>query len=114
MLDRSSAWRSQKFGYLHLPLFVLLAMLLLLDVVTTTGILLLGGMELNPLMASIVPSVPLHIGVKALFFAGMFLWVKWWDVRVRHAGVMALTTLCTWFVFVVVHNVGSLVPHLSG
>ncbi|MDD2473512.1 MAG: DUF5658 family protein [Methanoculleus sp.] len=114
MLDEGSAWRNRRFRSLHLPLFVILAVLLLLDVVTTTGILLLGGMELNPLMAGIVPSVPLHIGVKALFFAGMFLWVKWWDVRVCHAGVTALAVLCTWFTFVVVHNVGSLIPHLSG
>lgn len=114
MLDGGSAWRKQGFRYLHLPLFMILAMLLLLDVVTTTGILLLGGVELNPLMASIVPSVPLHIGVKVLFFAGMFLWVKWWDTRICHAGVTALTVLCTWFTFVVVHNVGSLIPHLAG
>jgi len=90
-------------------LFTLFSMLLLLDVVTTTRILLIGGVELNPLMAGVVSSVPLHIGVKALFFAAMVLWARWWDVRIRHGGVTVLTVLCTWFTFVVVHNIGSLV-----
>jgi hypothetical protein len=98
---------------LYLYLFVFFAMLLFLDVVTTTRILFLGGVELNPLMESIVSSVPLHIGVKSLFFAGMVLWVKWWDVRIHRAGVMVLTVLCTWFTFVVVHNIGFLCPCLS-
>ena len=101
-------------NHLYLHLFVLFAVLLLLDVVTTTWILLTGGMELNPLLVGVVSSVPLHTGVKALFFAVMVLWAQWWDVRIRHAGVMVLTVLCTWFTFVVVHNISSLVPHLSG
>lgn len=89
-------------------LFTLFAMLLLLDVVTTTRILLIGGVEFNPLMAGVVSSVPLHIGVKALFFAAMALWARWWDVRIRQGGITVLTVLCTWFTFVVVHNIGSL------
>jgi hypothetical protein len=97
-----------------LYLFVLFAVLLLLDVVTTTRILLMGGLELNPLMVGVVSSVPLHIGVKALFLAVMVMWARWWDVRIRHAGVMVLTVLCAWFTFVAVHNISSLVPHLSG
>ncbi|WP_067050649.1 DUF5658 family protein [Methanofollis ethanolicus] len=99
---------------LYLYLFVLFAVLLLLDVVTTTRILLMGGMELNPLMGSVVYSVPLHIGVKALFFGAMVLWARWWDVRILHARIMVLMLLCAWFTFVVVHNLGSLVPHLPG
>ncbi|GLI45989.1 MAG: hypothetical protein GX965_04535 [Methanoculleus bourgensis] len=100
--------------HLTLYLFVLFAMLLVLDVVTTTRILLLGGVELNPLMRGVVSSVPLHTGVKAIFFAVMVLWAQWWDVRIRNAGIMVLTVLCTWFTFVVVHNISSLVPHLPG
>jgi hypothetical protein len=44
------------------------------DVISTTLILSLGGMELNPIMAYIVESPFLHLGLK-IAVAGVFIWM---------------------------------------
>jgi hypothetical protein len=49
-----------------MELLLILSILFLLDVMTTQIILIMGGVELNPLMAGIVAHPALHLGIKML------------------------------------------------
>jgi NADH:ubiquinone oxidoreductase subunit H len=91
-------------------LFSLLALLLVLDIVTTNEILTLGGVEYNPVMSIVVGSPFVHVVVKGIFLACMFCWAKWWNGRFPHAGVYILSVLCGWFLIVVGHNLSALAP----
>lgn len=89
---------------------LLLGVLLALDIVTTTWILMLGGVEYNPFMAGVAASPAMHAGIKVLFALVILIWTRLWSFRVANADRYILSALCAWFFIVVAYNCSSLIP----
>jgi hypothetical protein len=85
-------------------LCVLLGGLMCFDVISTTLILSLGGVELNPIMAFVVGNPLLHLGLK-IFVAGVFVWIAAiGQKKVKGAGYALLCAPVLFYVVVAVNN----------
>ncbi|MDO9540216.1 MAG: DUF5658 family protein [Methanocalculus sp.] len=105
-------WISRLTGKFILPdyrvLILALASLFLLDVITTELILILGGVELNPVMAGIVASPILHLALKAAVFLFVITTTGYAERRVPASGVVALAAVVLWYGVVIGNNLGVL------
>ena len=75
-----------------------------LNVLTTTLILSHGGFEMNPVIVPIVINPLLHILLKwfvVAFIAGVAAVA---DRMITRAGILIISVIITWYVYVVTHN----------
>jgi len=86
-------------------LAIILGGLLFLDILTTTAILNLGGVELNPVMQFVVENPYLHLIVKFIFAGFMIVMVSRAEEIKEHSGALLLIAVCSLFLVVVVHNI---------
>jgi hypothetical protein len=93
-------------------LVLILGSLFLLDIVTTEVILVLGGVELNPLMITVVAHPVLHLALKAAILLAIFSISLVAEKRVRGSGVFFYCTLITMYIFVVVNNMFVIIPQV--
>jgi hypothetical protein len=95
----------------HIAVFTsVVAMLFLLDIVTTQEILNLGGVELNPLMLGIVGSPLVHVLVKFGFLLAVIPVTLVAESRVRGSGIYFYAALITMYTIVLVNNTLVLLP----
>lgn len=87
-----------------------LAILFLLDIVTTQVILWMGGIELNPFMAGIVAILPLHLAVKALLLLLILGVSLVAEQRVQGSGTIFCAVLIALYGSVVLNNLLVLLP----
>jgi hypothetical protein len=103
------------------PLFIMLACLQELDILSTHYIInTLGGCELNPAMMAVVECTWLLIAVKIgylLLIAAVVLGIEMFITRSREqgihtlppwTGVAVLATACLWYAIVVTHNTAAI------
>lgn len=92
----------------HIFLGILAAVfggLLFLDVILTTTILNLGGIELNPIMRFVVEYPFIHLIVKFIF-AGFVIWmVSRAEQMKEYSGALFLIAVCSLFLIVFIHNI---------
>ena len=99
------------------PLLILiftgvLAFLFVLDITTTQAILVMGGEELNPLMAGVVAFPLLHVFLK-FGILGMVVPVALTaESRVEGAGVALYAILIVMYTLVTLNNITVLIPHI--
>ena len=93
---------------------IILAALFLLDIITTQFILLLGGMELNPLMAGVVTSPLVHLAVKAGMLLLIVIVSLIAEKNMRGSGTGLYIVLIPFYILIVVNNAFVLVPFLAG
>lgn len=91
---------------------LMLAGLFLLDIGTTQFILLLGGMELNPLMTGVVTIPALHLAVKSTILLAVVLVAVQAERYVRGSSAYFYTVLITLYIFIVVNNLFVILPRL--
>ncbi|MDD3622144.1 MAG: DUF5658 family protein [Methanofollis sp.] len=77
------------------------------DICSTNMVLMLGGQELNPLMAPIV-GTDLHVIVKVAAWAFFMAGAIYLERLKTNAGVAYLMGVGLYFMFVVLHNCWSL------
>lgn len=93
---------------------LILAVLFLLDIVTTQVILRLGGSELNPAMAGIVASPLVHLAIKAGTLLLIIIVSLIAEREVRGSAVIFYSVLITLYIFIIVNNAFVLIPHVVG
>lgn len=98
---------------LGLELIALFGAFLALDIITTQQILQMGGAELNATMVTVVADPFLHGLVKSLFFVGILTWASWCEDQIPKAGMVILSAVSGWFLYVVAFNLHSLVAPLG-
>lgn len=89
---------------MSIGLIVLFLLLHLLDVITTTMVLSVGGQELNPIARYCMSKFdPPWVGLVLLKLASLVLYASlYWSTPATQSGVLVM--LCVIYVFVVVHN----------
>jgi hypothetical protein len=95
-----------------LEFVLILASLFLLDIVTTEIILLMGGVELNPFMITVVAHPLVHLALKAAILAAIVIVALVAERQVRGSGVFFYCMLITMYIFVVVNNVFVILPQI--
>jgi hypothetical protein len=90
----------------HRLLAMALAILFLLDCITTELILIRGGVELNPVMEGIVASPILHLAIKAAVFLIVIITTSYARRRVPVSGILALAVIILWYGVVIGNNLG--------
>jgi hypothetical protein len=93
-------------------LLLVLGSLFLLDIATTQVILLMGGVELNPLMEGIVANPVVHLLLKAGILLVIFIVSLIAEQRVRGSGSFFYCVLITLYFFVVLNNLFVLLPRI--
>jgi len=93
----------------HRIFALVLAILFLLDCITTELVLIGGGMELNPVMVGIVASPALHLAVKGAVFLFILGATGYAGRQVQSSGVVALSAIIIWYGMVVGNNLGILI-----
>lgn len=91
---------------------LIIAALFFLDIVTTQFILLLGGVELNPVMAGVVLNPLLHLAIKAGTLLLIILVSIIAEIKVRRSSVAFYSAIITLYIFVLVNNSFVLIPHI--
>lgn len=91
---------------------LIIAVLFFLDIVTTQFILLLGGVELNPVMAGVVLNPLLHLAIKAGTLLLIILVSIIAETKVRRSSVAFYSAIITLYIFVLVNNSFVLIPHI--
>jgi len=87
----------------------ILGLMLAMDVLTTNFLLIHGGTEVNPFMAGIVRNPLLHLTVKTLLLALVFLTARRCEARLSGSGVTLALVLLGLYSIVVGNNLGVLV-----
>jgi len=87
----------------------ILGLMLAMDVLTTNFLLIHGGTEVNPFMAGIVRNPLLHLTVKTLLLALVFLTARRCEARLAGSGVTLSLVLLGLYSIVVGNNLGVLV-----
>ena len=99
---------------LHVILFSsILALLFLLDILTTQIILGMGGVELNPLMTGIVTTPLLHVLLKCGILMMVIPVALIAEARVRRSGVMLYAVLIAMYTVININNLAVLLPHMT-
>lgn len=99
--------------YLRIAVFLpILASLFLLDIATTEIILMMGGVELNPIMAGIVVSPMAHILLKTAIFLIIFIVSLIAEHRVEGSGIPFYGILIVLYIVVVAHNIAVILPRV--
>ena len=97
----------------HLVEFALiLAGLFMMDIVTTHIILQMGGVELNPVMTSVVPNPIIHLFIKMAIFLMIVLVSLVAEKYVRDSGVFFYCILITLYLLVITNNVFVILPKI--
>jgi len=90
----------------------ILGIMLAMDVLTTNLLLMHGGTETNPFMAGIVRNPLLHLTVKTLLLALVFLTARRCEARLDGSGVTLSLVLVGLYSIVVGNNLGVLLSGL--
>jgi hypothetical protein len=98
-------------GWLILFSFVL-ALLFMLDILSTQLILGMGGVELNPVMAGIVNTPLLHVLIKCGILLMVIPVALIAEARVRGSGVALYAALIAMYTLVIINNAAVLLPHI--
>ena len=93
---------------------LILAALFLLDIITTQIILWLGGFEMNPAMAGIVTSPPMHLAIKAATLLLIILVSLFAETKVKGSSIAFYSVIIILYMFVIVNNTFALIPHIIG
>ena len=91
-------------------LLAVLGLLFLLDIFTTHLILYMGGVELNPLMRSIVADPVLHAGMKSFILLLVLVVSLAAEQRVKGSSLVFYGTIILIYGIVVFNNVLVLLP----
>ena len=94
-------------------LLAVLGALFLLDITTTHIILLMGGVELNPLMVGIVANPVLHAGLKGAILLFIFSASVIAELHVRGSSVFFYGIIILLYLVVVLNNVLVILPRFS-
>ena len=92
----------------------ILAVLFLLDIITTQVILWLGGIEMNPAMSGFVQDPLLHLAVKAATLLLIILVSLFAETKVKGSSIGFYCVIIVLYIFVLVNNVFVLIPHTAG
>lgn len=103
-LDRAYRIFFVDIGYPFFLGMILLSVLFSLDIITTTIILKLGGVELNSVMTPIVSSMPLHALLKWAVVVFIVTIARWCDEKVKNCGLLMLTIVIIWYGIVIWNN----------
>jgi hypothetical protein len=98
-------------GWLILFSFVL-AVLFMMDILSTQIILGMGGVELNPVMAGIVNTPLLHVLIKCGILMMVIPVALIAEARVRGSGVALYAALIAMYTLVIINNAAVLLPHI--
>ena len=98
-------------GWLILFSFVL-AVLFMMDILSTQLILGMGGVELNPVMAGIVTIPLLHVLLKCGILMMVIPVALVAEARVRGSGVVLYAALIAMYTLVIINNTAVLLPHI--
>ena len=93
---------------------LILAILFLLDIITTHFILRLGGIELNPVMAGIVTSPPVHLALKAGTLLIILIIALIAETKVKSSSTVFYCIVITLYILVILNNAFVLIPHVAG
>jgi hypothetical protein len=98
-------------GWLILFSFVL-AILFMIDILSTQIILSMGGVELNPVMAGIVATPLLHLLLKCGILLMVIPVALTAEARVKGSGVALYVALIVIYTAVIINNAAVLLPHI--
>lgn len=104
LADRVNRALFVDIGYPFFLGMVFLSVLFSLDVITTSIILKLGGVELNGAMAPVVTSMPLHALLKWAVIIFIVAVARWCDGKVRNAGLLMVAIVIIWYGIVIFNN----------
>jgi hypothetical protein len=104
LVDRVNRALFVDLGYPFFLGMVFLSVLFSLDVITTSIILKLGGVELNGVMAPVVTSMPLHALLKWAVIVFIIAIARWCDDKVRNAGLLMVAIVIVWYGIVIMNN----------
>jgi len=93
-----------------LELVLILASLFLLDIVTTELIIMMGGVELNPFMVSVVANPAVHVAIKAALLLAIVIVSLVAEKQMMGSGVIFYCMLITMYIFVIVNNMFVILP----
>ncbi|MDD1701669.1 MAG: DUF5658 family protein [Methanoregula sp.] len=104
---------SDGFSLWHIALFTsVIAMLFLLDILTTQEILNLGGVELNPAMVGIVGLPLMHVLIKFGFLLAVIPVTLVAESKVKGSGFYFYAALIALYTVVLINNALVLLPML--
>ena len=98
-------------GRFFLFAFVL-AVLFMIDILSTQIILGMGGVELNPVMAGIVNAPLLHVILKCGILMLVIPVALIAEARVRGSGMALYAALIAMYTVVIINNAAVLLPHI--
>jgi hypothetical protein len=84
---------------------LIIYILCLLDILTTTLAISLGGYEMNPVMGPVAGIPVLHLLVKWIALLLILVIASWCEKQVARSGYLILATVIGWYLFVIAHNV---------
>ena len=87
----------------------ILAVLLLLDILTTGIILRGGGFEYNPFMAGIVQHPLVHAGIKMLLLVLVLLTARYSEANLKGSGTLLFAAVIGLYLLCDVNNLESIV-----
>ena len=89
-----------------------LAVLFMIDILSTQIILSMGGVELNPVMAGIVATPLLHLILKCGILLMVIPVALIAEARVKGSGVALYVALIVMYTVVIINNAAVLLPHI--
>jgi hypothetical protein len=90
-----------------------LAVLFMIDILSTQIILSMGGVELNPVMAGIVATPLLHLILKCGILLMVIPVALIAEARVKGSGVALYVALIVMYTVVIINNAAVLLPHIA-
>jgi len=108
---QSGGTESAVSGWLILFSFVL-AVLFMIDILSTQIILGMGGVELNPVMAGIVNTPLLHVLLKCGILMLVIPVALIAEARVRGSGIALYAALIAMYTVVIINNAAVILPHI--
>ncbi|MFA5237176.1 MAG: DUF5658 family protein [Methanoregula sp.] len=103
--DREVSWWIILFS-------IVLAVLFMIDILSTQVILGMGGVELNPVMVGIVTTPLLHVLLKSGILMVVIPVALIAEARVRGSGVALYVILIAMYTTVIINNAVVLIPHI--
>ncbi len=101
-------------NFLEFSAIVILGVLLLLDVLTTSLVLKVGGYETNVLMEGIVTVPMVHLLFKWLFLVLVVIAARFADHTVKGTGIYIMAVIIGWYSLVIANNTLVFLKLLAG
>jgi len=93
---------------------LILAILFLLDIISTQIILMQGGVEFNPVMIAVVANPPVHYAIKGVTLLLISIVALIAEKKVRGSAIPFYCMIVLMYLAVFVHNSFALIPLLAG